>query len=508
MNAYRQFNEYIGQINDLCCIANLLLWDERTQMPKKGGLNRGPQLSTATRMAQERFIDPKMERLIEKAEAELSGEDPDSYRLRNVAAAREAFEIMKKIPLNVMAEQAELVPQAQEKWAEARESSDFSLFQPYLQKMVALKQRLAEAIGYSEHPYDALLHRYEPGMTAARLDQLFGELRRGVLPLLEEIKRREVPRHDFLYRHFDPEQQRAFASRVVKDFGYDFNRGRVDVALHPFEISFTREDVRITTRYNPNYLPMALFGLFHESGHGMYEQGAAPEISRTALATDLLAMYAVAGVSFGMHEAQSRLWENIVGRSGEFWQHYYPLLQQTFPDALADVNAEEFYLSVNRVSPSFIRVEADEVTYNLHIMLRVEAEMGMLDGSIRVEDMPDFWNAKMESYLGITPANDAEGVLQDIHWAAGDYGSFPCYTIGNIIGAQLFSAARKQIPSLPEKIKSADFAPLRGWLQQHIYQHGRAYSPDELLTSVTGKPLSTDEYIDYINQKYKMLFSI
>lgn len=506
MTAYSQLNECMGQINDLCCIANLLMWDERTQMPVHGGLNRGFQLATALRQAQEKFTSKATGLLIEQAETELQGEDPDSYRFRNVQQAREAYEIVQRIPLSLVAEQAELVSKAQEVWGAARQKSDFKLFQPYLEHMVKIKQKLAESIGYDAHPYDALLHRYEPGMTAQKLDELFQELRTGIKPLLEKIQGYPDPRHDFLYRDYPVEDQLKFATQVVKAFGYDLNRGRIDKAVHPFEISFTREDVRITTRFNKNYLPMALFGLMHEAGHGMYEQGASPEISRTALTTDLLAMYAVAGVSFGMHESQSRLWENQVGRSREFWEFYFPLLKKVFPSPLEDVNTDEFHRAVNRVSPSFIRVESDEVTYNFHIMLRVEAEMKMLDGSLPVKDLPDFWNSKMEDYLGVVPENDAEGVLQDIHWAAGDYGSFPCYTIGNLVAAQVYESAQANVPRLKEGIRQGDFAPLQEWLRGKIYIHGRAYSTDELLLSNTGKSLSAKDYLSHIHEKYSSIY--
>ena len=506
MNAYQQFSEYMGRINDLCCVANLLIWDERTQMPRNGGPHRGPQFSTLIRAAQEQFMSGEMDALISGAEAEVNRESPDSYRYRNVRAAREAFERVKKIPLSITTAQAQLLSGAQAAWESAREASDFSIFQPWLEKMVGIKQQLAEAIGYTDHPYDALLYRYEPGMTAARLRQLFGELKDGVMPVLEHIQSRPEPRHDFLTRDYEPDAQRRFAMKVVQDFGYDMDRGRVDTAVHPFEISFTREDVRITTRYRSNYLPMALFGLFHESGHGMYEQGADPAISRSALTTDLLAMYAVAGVSFGMHESQSRLWENMVGRSRPFWQHYYPELQQAFPGRLEDVSGDEFYRAVNRVSPSYIRVEADEITYNFHIMLRVEAEMGMLDGSVKVSDLPDFWNSKMKEYLGIEPRNHAEGVLQDIHWAAGDYGSFPCYTIGNIIAAQVFKAASSQLQDLDVQIGSGSFGPLHDWLREHIYRHGRAFSSEELLERISGRTLSPADYISYIGKKYRRIY--
>lgn len=344
MSAYDKFNEYIGRINDLCCTANLLLWDERTQMPSNGGLNRGSQFSTVLRLAQEKFTDNEMGILIDRAEAELQLEDSDSYPLRNVKRAREAFEISRKVPLDIISRQGELISVAQEAWSEAREMADFKIFLPFLEKMIGIKRELAESIGYGDHPYDALLHRYEPGLTGAGLNRLFEDIQNQFLPLIKVAKDVKEPRYDFLYRKFPVQKQKEFASRVVRAFGYDFSQGRIDSTVHPFEISFTREDVRITTRYNENFLPMAMFGLFHEAGHGIYEQCADPVLSRTALTTDLHAMYAVGGVSFGMHESQSRLWENLVGRSRGFWSYYYPILKDTFPEALGDVDEEEFYI--------------------------------------------------------------------------------------------------------------------------------------------------------------------
>ena len=506
MTAYQDFETYVAQINDLCCVNNLLMWDDQTHKPAGGTETRGHQIKTISEIAQERFTDPKMMRLIESAEKETQGESPDSPHVRALQQTRSAYEIVARIPLALVGEFSAHKTQMQLVWQEARAKDDFNLYAPHLEKMVEIKKKYAEAIGYQAHPYDALLLRYEPDMTAALLKTLFEDLKKGLLPIIQRANNQDKPRNDFLHREYPVELQKKFASEVVQRFGYDMNRGNIGVAPHPFEISFTRNDVRITTRFDPHFINMALFGLFHESGHGMYEQGADPSITRSALTTDFLGMYGVAGVSYGLHESQSRLWENIVGRSLPFWRHYYPSLQATFPQALQDVTLDEFYRAINRVEPSPIRVEADEVTYNFHIMLRVEVEMAMLDGSLKVKDLPEFWREKMISYLGYSPKNNREGALQDIHWASGDYGSFPCYTIGNVMSAQFMEAARKQIPDLNSQIESAEFTPLRSWLTENIYRHGRTFSPHELMVRATGKPLSTDAYLSYIQNKFEDLY--
>jgi carboxypeptidase Taq len=363
-------------------------------------------------------------------------------------------------------------------------------------------------MGYEEHPYDALLLRYEPGMTAARLRALFADLRTHTLPLVQAIAAKAPPRADFLDQDYPEEDQRAFGLGISQAMGYNLHRGRLDRSAHPFEVSFTREDVRITTRYQRHYLPAALFGIFHETGHALYEQGVSPDLTRTALTTDFLNQYAVGGVSFGMHESQSRLRENLVGRSRPFWQHHFPALRAVFPTQLADVSAEEFYCVVNRVRPSLIRVEADELTYNFHIMLRVELEIAMLEGSVAVRDLPDMWRSIMESTLGITPPDDTRGVLQDIHWSTGYLGSFCTYTIGNVISVQLFEAARQQVAGLDDSLAQGDYAPLLAWLTENVYRHGRAYSVSELLTRATGRDLTNKPYLNYLKAKYTDLYGL
>lgn len=506
MSAYDEFQAHIAQINDLCCVINLLTWDARTQMPAGGSETRGMQLSTVTRIAQEMFAGDRTAHLLDDAEAEAAGDEADSYRICSVRQVREAYEIARRIPIDLVGEIAALKPASQQVWAEAKARNDFAAFAPYLEKMIVLSRQLANAIGYAEHPYDALMFRYEPGMTASRLRTIFESLKQGLRPILKRAVEQTEPRADFIDRDYPEELQRAFALEVARSFGYDLSRGRLDKSAHPFEISFTRNDVRITTRYNPRNMPMALFGVMHETGHALYEQGVDPALSRSALTTDLLDLYAVGGVSYGTHESQSRLWENLVGRSRVFWQRHFARLRECFPAQLTDVDAETFYRAINRVRPSLIRTEADEVTYNFHIMLRVEIEMALLDGELAVQDLPKVWQVKMQEYLGATPPDDARGALQDIHWSTGLFGSFPTYTIGNLMSAQFFAAARRDVPGLDDALARGDYAPLRGWLISNVYRHGRAFSPEELLVRSTGTGLNVEPYLAYIRTKYDELF--
>ncbi len=507
MSAYEDLTEQVAQVNDILNAISVLTWDARTQMPPGGAETRGQQLATLSSLAQERLTSERLKAALAEAEKDIS--NGDITQTRTVESIRKAVELFERIPPALTADLARLKTVSQDVWAEARKNSDFGLFAPYLEQMVTLNRRLAEAIGYTDHPYDALLRQYEPGLTTRTLQDLFASLKEGILPLLGEIRTHgQEPRWDFLIRDFPENRQREFNVRLAELFGYDFARGRLDTSAHPFEISFTRQDVRITTRYDCHYLPMSLFGTLHEVGHALYEQGVSPELIRSALTSDFLGFYAVGGASYGTHESQSRLWENLVGRSRPFWERHFSGLQEVFPEQLQDVDSTTFYGAVNRVSPSLIRVEADEVTYNLHIMLRVELETALLEGNLEVADLPEAWNAKVGEYLGLTPPDDASGVLQDIHWSAGLFGSFPTYTVGNVMASQFFEAAKAQVAGLDEALAAGDYALLRGWLTETIYRHGRTYTPRELLERATGRSLDVAPYLEYLNSKYRELYDL
>ena len=509
MTAHQEFEAHIAEYNDLLNILNTLKWDMRTFMPSGGADTRGAQLATLSKIAKAHFVSDTTEGLLDAAEAEAINQAPDSYRARALQQTRQYFEIQKRIPSDLVGAIAELSPKSEYVWAEARKNDDFASFAPYLSEMLALKIRVAEAIGYEAHPFDALVFEYEPTMTAAKLLALFDALRERLTPLLDAIDDASQPLEYDLWRHEYPlDRQKAFATEIAEAYGFDFSRGRLDAAPHPFEISFTRNDVRIATRYDPRYLPKGLFGVLHETGHALYEQNIDESLTRTALATDFLGQYAVGGASYGAHEASSRLWEYPIGHSRAFWRNHFSRLQSYFPDQLAEIDADTFYRAVNRVERSLVHIDSDEVTYNLHIMLRVEIEMGLLAGDLRVEDLPEIWREKMRKYLGVVPTNDRDGVLQDAHWSAGGFGSFPGYTIGNVIAAQLLEAAHKEQPDLASQLDNGDYGGLLSWLVENFYRHGRAFSITELLERVSGRDLDVDPYLTSLELKYRELYAL
>ena len=497
---FSAFQQRLGLVNDVLCACNLLVWDSRTVMPPGGVASRGRQVATLTVLARQLLVAGETRHLLDAAEREVQHEPESSAARRSVAQTRAAIDHHLRVPEALERRRAELRTEAQEVWIRARAASDFASFEPLLSESFGLARELADAIGYVDHPYDALLGMFEPGATVASLDALFAALRAGILPLLRDAA--PATRLDVLTRDYPEAGQRAFGLRVAERFGYDLSRGRLDSTVHPFEISFTREDVRITTAFDPRNLATALRGIMHEAGHGIYEQGIDPAHTRTPLATDLVGLYAVGGTSFGAHESQSRLWENHVGRSRRFWELHFDDLRGTFPDALADVGVDEFVAAYNTVRPGPIRTQADELTYDLHIMLRVDLERALVDGSLKVRDLPDAWNAAMLRDLGVRVPDDRRGVLQDIHWAVGYVGSFCTYTVGNVMAAQLYAAALTENSTIAPGLERGDYTPLRGWLTEAVYQHGRRFSRDELLTRATGRALEPSDYLAYLGGRY------
>lgn len=505
------FRERIAEINDLLCASSVLSWDASVLMPPGGREGRARQLASLARVTRERLVCDAMSHDLDEAERtvakEASNDLETEYLRREVSQARSAVETLRRVPDRLVSELTYAKSVAQPVWQEARATGDFEGFVPFLESIVALTRELAECVGYERHPYDAMLKLYEPDMTVDRLGRFFDDLRSTLQPLLARVRAAGVPdRSKMLRQEFSPRLQRRFGLAVAERFGWDPTRGRLDESAHPFEVSFGRDDVRMTTRYRSDALAPALFGILHETGHALYEQNVAPALARTVLTTDLLGMYAVAGTSFGAHESQSRLWENVVGRSRAFWQRHFGELQATFPSQLGPYDAEAMYEGVNEVRPSLIRVEADEVTYNFHIMLRAELEQGLLDGSITARQLPEVWNARMEEMLGLVPATAGEGVLQDIHWAHGHIGSFPTYAVGNVMAAQLFDAARHQTDGMDDALEHGDYTRLLGWLMEHVYRHGRAFGVDELLERATGRSLDTRPYDAYMRAKFESLY--
>ncbi len=489
----------IASVNDVLCAENLLIWDSRVMMAPGSAVARSRQIATLAGLAKDLLIAPETEQALVESNAPALPEDhPDR---RAWQAARDAVDFHRRIPADLVGRRAAARGLANPAWVKAREADDFALFAPHLKTAFALAREFADSAGWQQHPYDALLALYEPGETVASLTRLFAELKSGIAPILAAARAR-TPRTDFLNRHFPQEQQRQVAHRFASLLGYDFTRGRLDVTVHPFEVSFTRDDVRITTRYRPDALAPALFGAMHETGHALYEQNIDPAYTGTALATDLIGLYAVGGTSFGAHESQSRLWENHVGRSEAFWKLHYAEVQALFPEALGDVTAAEFHAGVNAARPGLIRTEADELTYDLHIILRCEMEAALIAGDMQVDDIPTAWAAAMQAQLGVQVPNNRLGCLQDIHWSSGYIGSFCSYTIGNVMAAQLMAAARVQMPDLDTTLAAGDYTPLADWLRTNIWTHGRRFTRDELLIRATGRPLDPADYLAYLRAKF------
>jgi carboxypeptidase Taq len=490
----------LADIGNLRRAAAVLEWDLQTCMPPGGAKARSEQLALLSRLAHEQFVAEETRRLLERAESEAQGRDPDSDEARLIRNVRRDFDRAVKIPTALAAEMAGHAALSQEVWAKARAGNDFAAFAPSLDKMMDLVRQAAACLGYEDDPYDPLLDQFEPGAKTAAVAATFAELRPQLVALTRDIVQASEGRQETLPEGPYPvAAQNAFTKRIVQAIGYDMARGRQDQAPHPFCTSFSRDDVRITTRFSERHLEMALYASLHEMGHALYEQGMRAEWDNTPLDS---------GASSGFHESQSRLWENLVGRSRAFCSFIFPQIQAAFPEALAGVTAERFHRAVNRVEPSLIRVEADEVTYNLHILLRFELERELLADRLKVADLPEVWNAKMQEYLGVTPTDDAHGVLQDIHWSAGMVGYFPTYALGNLMSAQLWRALRQELPDLDAQIGRGEFAPLLKWLRVHVHACGRKYMPDELIRRVTGEPLNARYFVEYLRGKFGDLYGL
>lgn len=495
------------EIYHLNAAASLMSWDQETYMPQGGGQARAEQLATLHGLAHDRLVSPDIERLLEQWVDPTTGQAIDSpddpWDEPSRALLREVwrdFSRAKKLPSEFVKRLGRESSLAQQVWTEARKKSDFRLFLPNLRTIVSLKQEEAQYLGYRESPYDALLDTYEPGMTVSLLKPVFSALKGRLVPLLQRVLNAPVKIDDsILFRSYDTTRQMEFGRLVLTAMGYDFNRGRLDLSAHPFTTSFHPTDVRVTTRIYENELPACLFSCIHEGGHGLYDQGLDPERYGTPLGESL---------SLGIHESQSRLWENCVGRSRPFWRGFYPRLQQVFPEQLGHVALETFYAAINRVKPSLIRVEADELTYNLHIMLRFEIEQDLIEDRIRMEDLPALWNDKMRDYLDITPPNDAEGALQDVHWSLGGIGYFPTYTLGNLYAVEFYSQAQQEIGNLNAEIEAGRLTVLKRWLNQKIHCWGRMFTTEHLIQRVTGRPLSAEPFLNYLEKKYGELYGL
>jgi carboxypeptidase Taq len=495
----KQLINLAAELDDLIHITALMGWDLQTNMPPGGAEERGLQSAAIGRIIHEKFTSDEVGKLIADLEAEVGDLNAETDQARSVKVAKRQYEKQTKVPLPLLMETIRATTMAHEAWVEAKTKSDFSIFQPQLEKIVELRKRYAALFEPFDHIYDPLLDDFEPGMKTADVKNIFDQLRSKQVELLQAIAEKEPPDDSFLKQYYPEDRQEIIGRYVITRFGYDWNRGRLDLAPHPFTTEFGQGDVRITTRYLKDDAGSALFSTMHEAGHGMYAQGIPSKYNRHPLS---------GAASLAIHESQSRLWENLVGRSKEFWSFFYPSMQMLFPEYLGNVSMEDFYRGINKVEPSLIRVEADEATYNMHIMLRLEIEIGLMEGTIAVADLPEIWNAKMKDYLGITPPNDAKGVLQDVHWSNGQIGYFPTYALGNLASVQLWDKMLEANPNIPDEIAQGKFDTVLGWMRENVHQYGNKFEPQEIMLKATGSKITPEPYINYLNKKYSDIYNL
>jgi len=500
LTALDQLKTRLLEVDDLRHAADVLRWDQTTYMPPGGAEARGRQLGTLTRLAHERLTDPEIGRLLDAATQETQSLPYDSDEASLVRATRREWEQSVRIPTSLVSEMNEHITRTYQAWTTARAANDFATLRPMLERTLDLSRRMAECFPGYDHIADPLIDFSDYGMKAATVRALFTELRAGLVPIVRAITARPLADDSCLKRRAPEGDQIAFGLAVIRRFGYDFERGRQDKTHHPFMTKFSLGDVRITTRVEEEDLGHGLFATLHECGHALYEQGIDRAFEGTPLAN---------GTSSGVHESQSRLWENLVGRSRGFWDFFYPEFQRALPRQLGDVPIDTFYAAVNKVARSLIRVEADEVTYNLHVMLRFELELDMLEGRLAVRDLPRAWRERFEADFGVPVPDDRNGCLQDVHWFAGWIGgAFQGYTIGNVMSAQFYAAALAAQPGIPADVRRGEFGVLRKWLGENVYRHGSKFTADELIQRATGAPLTTRPYLDYLWSKYQPLYGL
>ena len=482
--AYRELERRLAEVTDLRTAAELLFWDQTVKMPPAGAAVRAEQLATLQRVAHERLVDDEVGRLLEELRPYEESLAYDSDEASLIRVTRRDWEKERRVPVELAADMTKLASEAMEVWAACRRESDYATFRPWLDRTLELKRRYVDCFDVAD-PYDALLDDYEPGLTTDRVVAVFDRLAKALVPLVAEAPREG---DDLPPGPFPAPVQHELSLQLLRAMGFSEDWSRLDPTVHPFCSSSGSHDIRLTTRYSEQDLS-ALFTAMHEGGHGLYEAGVAAELERTPLGT---------GCSMALHESQSRLWEYVVGRSLPFWRWFYPRLQEAFPDVLRNVGVERFHRAINRVRPSLIRVDADQITYGLHILLRFELERELLSGALSTADLPAAWNERVRHYLGIDVPDDRSGVLQDVHWAAGSFGYFPTYQLGNVIAVQVWEAAQAALPDLDEQVGRGELGPLREWLGESIYRHGRKLTPEELLERVAGGPIDPEPYLRYL----------
>ena len=497
MNALEELKKEFTEITRLNHIRSLLGWDEMVNLPKGSFGARGEQNALMSKIAHERLISDKIGKLIKEAEKTTDLNLVDSATLRE---AKRDYEQEVKLPTELVEEISKTSSLGYVKWVEAREKNDFSIFQPVLEKLVGLQIQVAEKLDTHPDPYSTLIDLYEPGATYDWIANIFSKSKQNLNRIIKKLDASsDKPDFSILTQKWNVDKQWDFSIEVIKGLNYDFNKGRQDKSVHPFTTSLSSSDTRFTTRIDEDFISTCMFGSIHECGHALYDMGFMEQIHDSVLAN---------GCSMGIHESQSRMWENMVGRSMEFWKYFYPKLKTSFPNNLKDKSIEDFYRSINTVQPSLIRVEADEVTYGMHIILRFELERDIIEGKIQVSELPELWNEKMEKLLGVTPPTNSDGVLQDIHWSGGSFGYFPTYFLGNLYGAQFYNTALKQHPNLPNEYEKGNFSNLLSFLRENIHQYGRIYQARDLVKRVTGEDLNPDYFIEYLEKKFYQIYRI
>ncbi len=494
-----QLKSILNEIANLRAASSLMGWDQQVNMQPGSSEDRGEQIATLENLIHQKSTSDEIGTLLNELDGftrQASVDDDDAALVR---VTKRGFEKSTKVPADFVVEFARETTMAQTVWEQAKKESNFKLFQPRLEKLVEMRRQYAAFFAPYDHVYDPLLDDFEPGMKTAEVKEIFNALRPKQIELIRAISQKPAIEKGFLYIDYPDKGQWDFGVDVITKFGYDWNRGRQDKSVHPFTTSFGINDVRITTRVKNDYLPTAMFGTMHECGHALYEQGIAQKYNRTPLAD---------GASMAVHESQSRMWENLIGRSKPFWKRFYPRLKEIFPSQLGNVDWMAFYKGINAVEPSLIRVEADEATYNLHIMLRLELEIGLMEGALKAADAPAAWNERMREFLGITPPDDAQGVLQDVHWSFGGFGYFPTYALGNLVSAQIWEVMQKDLKDIDGLIEAADFAPILAWLREHVHQYGAKYEPQTLVQKITGSKISADAYVRYLNEKFGEVYGL
>ncbi|WP_017727893.1 carboxypeptidase M32 [Halalkalibacterium ligniniphilum] len=494
----KEFMEYVKKIEDYGQALSLLAWDSRTGAPKKGVHQRSEVIGTLSSEVFQLSTSEEMASFLGELRDESVQDQLSEITKKSVEECLKTFERNAKIPKEEYKEYVMLQSQSESIWEEAKNKADFEMFRPNLEKLVEFKKRFVGYWGYEGHPYNTLLDDYEPGVFVDTIDRVFGELREQLIPLVKGVTdSTHQPRTDFLFTKFPKENQRKLSHAILKEIGYDFEAGRLDETVHPFAIGINPNDVRVTTKYNEDDFRVSLFGTIHEGGHALYEQNISPELIGTPLCT---------GTSMGIHESQSLFWEKFVGKNYRFWKRNYSLLKEHSTGQFDDVSLDDFYFAVNQSKQSLIRIESDELTYCLHIILRYELEKALMQGDIAVKELPAIWNDKMEEYLGIRPSHDGEGILQDVHWSFGAFGYFPSYALGYIYAAQLKEALDKELPNFDDLIEKGNYEPIRQWMTKNVHQYGKLKKPAEIIKDITGGGIDSQPLVRYLEEKYRRLY--